>query len=624
MSFTARDGRLFRGGREFVAVGVDYHPSVAGCRLWSEWDPATLRRDFGRIVDAGFTTVRLFVFWRDFEPEPGRYAADVLERLREGVAIAGEAGLSCVVSLLTIWMNGQRLDLPWRGGRSLWRDEWMLERQEAFARLVARTLMGQDNLLAVDLGDEIGNVDAHDVPTRREVAVWQDRLARAVRAGRPGTLVTQANDASGVLGDAPFAADNASGLDLIAVHAFPSWAPGSIESTMSYKATSLVPFLVRFAAAYGVPFVDELGSYGVDERTAARYLGASAASAVANGAAGVVAWCWQDIASRAEPYAQRPTERDAGLCRRDGSPKPALGELRRVAQAAQRLSPGRLRARVALYVPEHQRGERSSYLDAASGTVATFFAYLLLKRAHIDADIVTGTLDGYQLVFCPSVTHVTATDLDRLHRHVDGGGTLYYSMGDHLHGFPGSDLVGVERVDYALAPDGKTSIAWDDGRWPLDWSAAPGARPTTVAGISAEPVGYYPDGSGAVFVDRGRVVFCAAPLERQLDRPGVLTGRPWERLYRWVAELAGVAPTVDCAAPDVEVVPDRRDPPAAAVVVNHGSTPVRTVLSWDGTTVPVELEAKDWQIVSRGAARGEHGRVGGQAPGVQRLDPGHR
>jgi hypothetical protein len=607
MSFALRDGALLRDGQPFRAVGVNYHPSRAGCQLWTDWDPVELRRDLRQMAGDGFNTVRFFLFWRDFEPVAGRYATAAFDRLRELAGLAGEAGLACVISLLTIWMNGQRLDLPWRQGRSLWRDAGMVARQEAYASRVAATLRGLSNVLAVDLGDEIANVEPGEASalSREAVAEWQRRLATVLRRQLPEVLVCQANDASGTLGPSPFGVDNAVGLDLVATHGFPTWAPVSVESTLSYEATNLVPFLARFAGAYGVPFVDEIGSYGVNEATAASYLRAAAASTLANGAAGVLTWCWQDIGTSAEPYQQRPTERYAGLRRLDGTAKPALAELRRIARSAGRLAGPRRRARVALYVPELARTGGGTYLDAGVGTVATFYAYLLLKRAHLDADVVATGLDGYQLVICPSVTRVTAPDLARLRAYLDDGGTIYYSMGDHLHGFPGSGLAGLELVDYSLLATGRSHIRWGEDEWPVDWQAG-GARPTTVAATAGETMASYPDGTPAVQlhrVGRGRMVFCAAPIERQLDRPGRLVQRAWERLYRRVAGLAGVEPAVDCDDPDVEIVPDRPSGAGRAVVVNHAATPVRTELVWSGgtgpTTTRLELAAKDWRVVDR-------------------------
>ncbi|MEC3976888.1 beta-galactosidase trimerization domain-containing protein [Amycolatopsis sp. H20-H5] len=596
--FTVSGGRLLRDGQPFTAVGVDHHPSRAGCRIWSDWDAVALERDFADIAAARLNTVRLFVFWRDFEPAPGRYDEKAFARLHDAVTLAGAAGLACVVSVLTIWMNGQLLDLPWRAGRSLWRDEEMLVRQEEFVRAVGGCLSDVDNVLAYDLGDEIGNVDPVESATlsREQVAAWHARLAAALRGAHPGVAVCQAGDASGVLRGSPFGVDNAGELDLVAVHGFPTWAPGSIEATSSYKATNLTSFLVRFAAAYGVPFVDELGAYGVGEDVAAGYLRASAASAMANGAAGVLVWCWQDIASAQEPYADRPMERFAGLTRLDGTPKPALAEVRRVAESAADLAGSERRARIAVYIPEHARVAGKSYLDSGVGTLATFYAYLLLKRAHLDFDLVSGDLDGYGLVICPSVTHVTLTDLDRLRAHLARGGTVYYSLGDHLHGFPGADLAGAELSDYSLTPEGKTAIRWSEVDWPLDWKTG-GATTIGLVATTGEPIARYPDGTPAVLVNRvgeGTVVFCGAPLERQLDQPGRLTGSRWERLYRRIARLAGIVPTVDCADPDVELVADGN----RVVVVNHGARRAGCDLVWPGgERVAVRLAAKDWVIV---------------------------
>ncbi|GAA1189015.1 beta-galactosidase trimerization domain-containing protein [Pseudonocardia alaniniphila] len=601
MSFTVCDGRLLRDDRPFLVQGVDYHPSSAGCRIWTEWDPGAIAHDFERMAEAGLNTVRFFVFWRDFEPEPGCIDMDMLERLRHVVDTAAQAKLACVISLFTIWMNGQLLDLPWRQGRSLWRDEDMLALEEKFATAVAREVGGCDNVLAFDLGDEIGCVDPVEAAasTAEQIADWQARLAAVLRLEAPNVLVLQANDASGVLGPSPFGADNSAALDLIGIHGFPVWAPGSIESTLSFKATNLTSFLVRFASAYGVPLVDELGSYGVDDATAAAYLRASAASAIGNGASGILVWCWQDIAAEAEPYADRPMERFAGLHRLDGSAKPVMREYRRIIGAATELATRRPRPSVAVYLPQRVRAHSGSYLDSGTATLATFFSYLLLKRAHIEFDIVADDLTGYDLVICPSVAHVTLLDLRKLHAVCARGGTVYFSLGDHIHGFPGEPMVGAEIVDYAPPSAGKSAFSWDSDEWTIDW-AATRTRTTTLRPTTAEVIGRYLDGSPGLLqrrVGNGRFLFTNAPFEAQLDRPERLTAAPWERFYRRIAALAGVAPVAACPDPDVEILSDDRDGCRRLVLINHGVTPSDTEISWGGATARVELTTKDWTIV---------------------------
>ncbi|MDF3292660.1 cellulase family glycosylhydrolase [Streptomyces silvisoli] len=613
MTFTVSGGRLRRDGAPFVAFGVDYHPSDAGCRWWSDWNESAVRDDFHRMAAAGLNSVRFFLFWRDFMPDEQTVSHAVLARLEAAVAAAGEAGLACVLSLLTIWMNGQRLDLPWREGRSIWRDPAMLAAEDAYVRAVARTLRGHDNVLAYDLGDELWNIDPAGAATLTpdQVASWQGRLAAAIRDESPDALVLQANDSSAVFGNGPYGCDNQAELDLAGVHGFPPWTPGGIESTLSYKATSLPAFLVSVASAYRPALLDELGSYGVSSGTAASYLGAAAASALAAGANGLFVWCWQDIASTAEPYRERPAERFAGLHTLDGTAKPAMAVYRRVLDEAAALSIDRPPAPVALFLPRRMRGQGDSYLDAAGSTVPTFHSYLLLKRAHLDFEVVAATVGdtprtGVDLVICPAPAQLTLDDLDALRRYAEGGATVYLSLGDHLHGLPGADMVGAEITDYQLDDRGKQALCWGDLRWPVMWHHDV-MKPTSMAVTTGDVLAVYPDGSPAMAVQRvgrGRVVFTNLPVESQFRRPGSLTATAWHKFYLRLAELAGVRPGVTCSEPDLEVVWGR----SGTVVINHGDRPVTSDIRLVAACHRVSLNPKDWTVLphdtTRAPARG--------------------
>ncbi|MEU1630941.1 hypothetical protein ABZ746_38000 [Streptomyces sp. NPDC020096] len=602
MTFTVSGGRLRRDGAPFVALGVDYHPSAAGCRWWSDWNESAVRDDFRRMAAAGLNSVRFFLFWRDFMPEEQTVDRAVLARLDAAVSAAGEAGLACVPSLLTIWMNGQHLDLPWRAGRSIWRDPAMLAAEDAYVRAVAGTLREHDNVLAYDLGDELWNIDpAHAAALLpAEVAAWQGRLAAAIRDESPDALVLQANDSSAVFGNGPYGCDNQAELDLAGVHGFPPWTPGGIESTLSYKATSLPAFLVSVAAAYRPALLDELGSYGVSAGTAASYLGAAAASALAAGANGLFVWCWQDIASTAEPYHERPAERSAGLHTRDGRAKPTMAAYRRVLDEAAALSIDRPSAPVALFLPRRLRGQGDSYLAAAGSTVPTFHSYLLLKRAHLDFEVVAATAgdaprSGFDLVICPAPAHLTLDDLDALRTYAEGGATVYLSLGDHLHGLPGADLIGAEITDYHLDARGKHALCWGDSRWPVMWHHDV-MTPTSMAVTTGDALAVYPDGTPAMTahrIGRGRVVFTNLPVESQFRRPGSLTATAWHRFYLQLGELAGVRPGVTCSAPDLEVVRGR----SGTVVINHSDRPITSDIRLAATRHHVSLDPKDWTML---------------------------
>ncbi|MEV4211215.1 cellulase family glycosylhydrolase [Micromonospora sp. NPDC049662] len=609
MTFHIESGTLRRDGQPFVAVGVTYHPRLVGARIWVDWQPDLIDDDLRQIAASGLNTVRVFVFWRDLQPLPDIIDSRVLDRVRTFVHLAATHDLACILSVFTIWMNGQRLDLPWRHGRSLWRDTDLLDQAERCIRELARALVGQHNVLALDLGDEIRNVDPTEADqlSQADVVAWQSRMAAAAQAELPGVPVTQANDVSGVLGNAAFGPDNSVGLDLIAVHGWPMWSPGAIESTSSVKASQLSSFLVRYARAHGPVLLDEIGGYGTADEILAGYLRTAGASALAAGAVGAIAWCWQDIAARTEPYQERPGERHAGLMRLDGTPKPALAAWRGNAELATALVGFRPDPpEVGLYLPQRIRATATSYLDAPVGTIAAFYAHLLLARAHLPYAVVAGTdadLSRYRLMIVASTARLTLADRDLLRRYVTDGGTLYVSVADHVHGWPDEDLSGVGPLDFSLITAGARNLSWDDDRWQLHWDL-PGLRRVDMRPTTARVVARYTDGTPAATVNQagaGRVIVSGAPIELMLNQPGRLDEVPWHTFYRRIAAAAGVQPVGAAGlAPDLEIVSGWHGDDRLTVLINHSSGSMPVPLPPLGYPTRETLPPKSWALVENG------------------------
>jgi hypothetical protein len=361
-----------------------------------------------------------------------------------------------------------------------------------------------------------------------------------------------------------------------------------------------------------VPFVDELGSYGCDESTAADYLRATAHSALANGARATVVWCWQDISATDKPYALRPGERFVGLLDAHGRAKPAMAEFEAFARrasrgwAALRLPP----PSIGVFVPERFRPAEASYLDAAAGwTTAAFYAYLLLKRAHLPFEFTRGPLAPYQLVVCPSMSHLSLADQEQLADYVRGGGTLYYSCGDYLHGFGGEELFGVRLRDFSLQAEDQARFRWHSRDYALRWS---GHLPVVSAG-TADVLATYPSGAPALTchrLGRGRAFYLNAPFERQLDGAGRLENAAWEALYADLAREAGVRREIDCDAPGVElqVLTDSSSGARVLFAINHDPRPVRTRLVRGATAMDLALEAKGVRVM-RWPAHHDRGSV---------------
>lgn len=602
-----KDGLLHHAGRPFFSVGFNYHPSRAGCDYWREWDASTLDADFRRMAGLGFNTVRFFVFWADFEPKEGEYDATMTARLRELVAVAERHGLHCLPSLLTIWMNGQRFDPDWRAGRELWRDTGMVERERAFVEHIATALRDAPNVLAYDLGDEVIHVDsaASAALDADEVRQWWGLLASAIRGADPAALVLQANEASAVTGGHSFRPEHAEPLDLFALHGFPVWTPFHIESVDSEKASSFVPYLVRRGRAATV-LVDELGSYGCDEATAARYLRATAHSAFAAGAVGTTVWCWQDFTTERKPYALRPNERFVGLVDADGRLKPAMDSYRAFAErvtgelAGFRPAP----AAVGVLLPEGDGGDAAYLATGESGDAAAFYAHVLLQRAHLPYEFAAAdALDRHTLVVCPSVSHLGLPDQQRLEAYVQGGGTLLYTTGDLLHAFGGENLFGVRVRDFTLDTSAMDSFTWQGVRYPV---ARPAGQTPVIDATTADVLAEFPGGTPALTrhrFGRGTAYYLNAPLEASLNAPYRLADAPWHLLYAGLAQAAGIQPEFTADEPAVETTVMHRGAERCAVVVNHAPKTVRTTLCRAAVagqprrTTEVVLEPKGVQVV---------------------------
>jgi endo-1,4-beta-mannosidase len=607
-AFTVED-RLRRDGHPFTAVGVNYHPATSGCELLSRWDPPRLAEDFREMAQRGCNTVRFFVPWREVEPAAGVYDELAIARLRELVSLAGAAGLACIPALLTIFMNGELLDLPWRARRDLWTDQTMRTRAREYVGRVARELRQAGNVLAYDLGDELVHISPdlarglHPAQARS----WLAELAAAVREGDPGALVMQANESSAVFGDHPFGIDNAEPLDVLGLHAFPLWSAPTVESTDSYKATLLPAFLARFGSLFGHPLIDELGAYAVSGEIAAGYLRAAGHSALANGSAGVLAWCWQDILSDRPPYDVRPGERLAGLLDGAGNPKPAMAELELLARRAKEWSPLRPPpAPVAVLVPELWRPQAGSYLERRdSWALSAFYAFLLLKRAHLQMEFAERPGPHHRLLICPSVERLTIRDHEMLASFVAAGGVVLCSSGAVLHGLGEESLFGIRPHDFTVDAAKQAGFEWNGIDFPIEWG--PHTRLPVLEASGAEVLASYPNGHLALSRRRhgeGAAFFLNAPFERQLDVAGRLDCRDWHLLYDAIAAEAGIDREADCDSPHVETQILAGDGKRIAIAINHAPVPATANLllgpGGSGGHESVELAPKAVEILHLG------------------------
>ena len=242
-------------------LGINYWPARTAMRWWTSFDEAETAEDFERIAAAGFDSVRVFLLWEAFQPEPEHVDAEMLERLVTVANVARSTGLQIMPTLFTghmsgvAWMPGWALggaerDARFRvvsggrvvegGLRNWYLDDGVVRAQALFARRAAEELAGHDALWAWDLGNENSNCV---VPAHRELArSWLSQMTAAIRAADGLADVTIGIHMEDLEEDRRLGPHEAAeACDFLTMHGYPiyaRWARGSTDE-------ALVPFLAR-------------------------------------------------------------------------------------------------------------------------------------------------------------------------------------------------------------------------------------------------------------------------------------------------------------------------------------------------------------------------------------------
>lgn len=345
-------------------LGVNYWPARTAMEWWSRFDPGEVASDFARVSAAGMDSVRCFLRWEDFQPEPDRIDRAMLGRLVTVADAAASAGLQLMPTLFTGHMSGVNWIPGWALGggerdtrfrvvsgghvvdgglRNWFTDAGLTGAQALLASEAAAALAGHDALWAWDLGNENSNCSVP--PDREHGRRWLGEMTAAIRGADPRATITIGLHMEDLEEDRQLGPREAAEVcDFLTMHGYPiyaRWAHGPLDH-------ELVPFLARITrwlgdgkdvlfSEFGLPtFRPGAGAAAsrpeslVEEEAAASYTARVLEGLRDAGAAGAMLWCYADYAPERwddPPLDEAPHERSFGLWRSDGSPKPAVSEV---------------------------------------------------------------------------------------------------------------------------------------------------------------------------------------------------------------------------------------------------------------------------------------------------------
>ena len=599
---------LAAGGPRQPWIGANYWSRAGGPRMWSRYDAQVVRGELATLAAHGCNVTRSFCYWPDFVPEPEQLDADVLGRFADFLDAHVEAGLGTIPTFVVGHMSGQNWDPPWRAGRDLYRDAWLVGQQAWLAGEIARRFGPHPAVVGWLVSNEMPLYGGPG--TSEEIAAWARAIVDAVRAAGAAQPISLGDGAWGV---EVSGADNGYSLrtlaplvDFVGPHVYP------MEDD-EVRQLLTAAFVCELAAGFDRPVVlEEFGvssDFASDEHAADYYRIVLHSTLLAD-ARGWIAWnnCDYDDLRDEDPYRHHVFEMHFGLTDRTGAPKPQLHEVARFANLVAELGANgweRVGGEVALVVPEHFERELpftepSFRRDIRANLLQ---AYVAAREADLPVAL-SRERDGLpgkaRLVLAPATKLLTAPGLDRLRALASAGATVYLSY------FAGStpnqrgpwlawldEIFGVRHtLRYGLVDPIEGDEVTFQFVEPLGEIEAGATLTFAVAGENSAraylPVA--PIGADVVAIDghgrptllrhalgSGSTILCTYPLEHMAARsPRVNPESTW-RLYSALAAEAGVQRPVRVD-----------DPRVLTGLVRSGDTHTALFLNCSNDTVAVD------------------------------------
>jgi endo-1,4-beta-mannosidase len=334
---------------------------------WKDFDAEEVNEDFKRLSRWGVNTVRIFLTWEDFQPQPEVISNIALGHLQKVADLAKAHGLYLMPTFFCGHMSGVNWIPDWMllpgtdserfpvysnsqicraKIRNYYTEQDIIEAQSFQIKQVCSSVKGHESVIAYDLGNESSNCVIPPHPTYGQS--WLRTMTSMIKLysnGIPVTLGMHAEDLEENRNLGP--QDAALYCDFLCMHGYPFYLPWVKNS---YEV-EVLPFLGVITAwlgqkpvlfqEFGAPTYPILSSVEPEtvykcplgtEYEVADYYDKAVQRLYEENMIGCMAWCFADYTPdlwNKPPLSQNPHERHFGLFRHDGSFKPAIQVMNR-------------------------------------------------------------------------------------------------------------------------------------------------------------------------------------------------------------------------------------------------------------------------------------------------------
>jgi len=593
---------FIKNGQKFILVGINYMPSEAFYRLWEDWNPNQIKKDFKKMKELNLEAIRVPLFWASVEPEEGVISPKFLKRFDEFLKIAKKYEIY-VMPFLFVGVCVDIWDVPWRRGRDIYKDPEMLKLERKHAETLASRYGDNPAIVAWDISDEPyyygGNTNA-DTATS-----WVSLIYEAIKSKDKRHPVTLGFDNCHIIQNTGFQVERLIPVqDFLSLCAYPIYSLKTPESHTSMRSTYFTSFFIKFSQL-GKPVLLSEGpgttTVWASNQRAADYYRVVMYSTFINGSIGVMPWILYDYDPKhhkAFPLDDKPFETSFGILQSDGKEKLPAKELRKFSKFIKKIDLERFRfrkAEAALLIP----GDYYKHVEIVWPRL--FEAFILAKEAHMEVNFIREgqDLSNYKIVIVPSSLTLRTSSWYAFKDYVSHGGCLYFSYGGAWIGSPNplgpffNEIFGISLQD-RIAPMPSEELTFTD--WMnLNWLKLiyPDTTKTSCIELktdSGRAVGFDSRGNLAVVVNRkknkGSAILVAHSIEQYLSNvPDIYLKDKTYMLYDAVRTMAGLAEPCTCDNPFIEVgwmeTEDKDE--AILILINHERVGMRATISLKST-----------------------------------------
>ena len=542
-----------------LELGANYWSSYNATKMWREWHPEEIEKDFVTLKEYGMTTLRVFPTWSDFQPivevhancslwdkskdtrmtldekrrpdtEAGYAGVDetMLSRFETFCDLAEKHGIKLVVAIMTGQMTFRNFIPPALENRNPYSDPYALAWEGRFIECFVNRMKGKKAIVAWESGNESRALGAAE--SKEQGEWWLRYIHSVIRVADPTRPVISV-DGFEIAGGTWQVRENAHLSDYVPHHLYALWRrdnPDRFDGIRNlYFAAAGVKGLEDIS---GKPsFLEEHGARRAEQVSRARlakYMRPMLWNLWAADGKAMLWWCAFDQTKfEFAPYNWPEPCLELGIMKDDRSAYPAAEAMKKFAAFQKKLGFALPKAMADAVVfsqdTQVEKQVHSCYVLARQAGIMPKFAN--------PADPIPDAA-CYFLPCAAGRAHLTTHNWEALKAKVRAGATLYVSWSETF--LPALEEVCGMELDYREKTTDKLDLAFDiPGGEKFRCTATVGMRRHFIS-QGAEVLAKKANGEPFFFrhrYGRGLVYTLGYPLESQAyETVGGYAGDAWK------------------------------------------------------------------------------------------------